>query len=293
MLHTKPVLTVSLLSVCFCAQAAIVQGDFTNSLDLPATRPAGPKVWQTLAQPVGSGVELNATASTLIANPSSWRGGEVDVDLDPATQILTLTAKDALDFETANFTISQIQFDATDEITGITLLNNGLTDPSVVPTLSHTANSVSIVFDTNPYAFDFIPGATAQFQLTTKVIAPPLALTTPTLPTGTQGQAYSAPLAATGGSMPYSWAASGLPAGLVVDPATGAITGTPTASGTFAVVVTVTDGAGQTQTANLSVLVNAPVVAPSVQPVPSLGGVGLGVLAALAAATGLRRRKRS
>ncbi len=42
----------------------------------------------------------------------------------------------------------------------------------------------------------------------------------------------------------FTWAASGLPAGLSIDPASGTISGTPTTAGTSSVTVTATDGAG-------------------------------------------------
>src|SRR5580704_1570739 len=57
-----------------------------------------------------------------------------------------------------------------------------------------------------------------------------LSISTSSLPTGQTGVAYSAVLAATGGTPPYMWSlASGtLPAGLTLNASTGAITGTPT-----------------------------------------------------------------
>ncbi len=61
---------------------------------------------------------------------------------------------------------------------------------------------------------------------------PPAALTlsTSSLPTGQIGVAYSAVLAATGGTPPYMWSITSgtLPAGLMLNASTGAITGTPT-----------------------------------------------------------------
>jgi len=53
-----------------------------------------------------------------------------------------------------------------------------------------------------------------------------------------------------------------LPAGLVLDPATGAITGTPQVSGTFAVIVAATNanGAGQPVTLTLTINPSAQIV---------------------------------
>jgi hypothetical protein len=66
-----------------------------------------------------------------------------------------------------------------------------------------------------------------------------LAVSTASLPGGTVGTAYSVTLAATGGTSPYTWSATGLPAGLIQSG--GVISGTPTAAGTSSVIVTVTD----------------------------------------------------
>ena len=57
-----------------------------------------------------------------------------------------------------------------------------------------------------------------------------LAITTTSLPEAKVGDAYSATLAASGGQPPYTWGATGLPAGLSCSTA-GVISGNPTASG--------------------------------------------------------------
>ena len=95
---------------------------------------------------------------------------------------------------------------------------------------------------------------TATATLTITVSAPPLSITTGSLPTGTVRTAYSATLVASGGTGAVSWAASGLPAGLTINSLTGTISGTPTASGTFPVTLTAT--AGTTATASLSIVIN-------------------------------------
>ncbi|PNH85247.1 S-layer homology domain-containing protein [Arthrobacter sp. AFG20] len=75
---------------------------------------------------------------------------------------------------------------------------------------------------------------------------PKLAITNTQLPQGTTGKAYSLQLTATGGTAPYSWRVSlgTLPGGLRLDPATGTISGTPTAEGTKSVTVAVADSDG-------------------------------------------------
>jgi hypothetical protein len=50
----------------------------------------------------------------------------------------------------------------------------------------------------------------------------------------------------------FTWAATGLPTGLSITPATGAITGTPTVAGTYTVNVTATDGSGYSGSASFT-----------------------------------------
>ncbi|MBO0981310.1 S8 family peptidase [Microbacterium sp. SD291] len=58
---------------------------------------------------------------------------------------------------------------------------------------------------------------------------------------GKVGQAVNLAVSATGGTAPYAFSATGLPAGLAISASTGAITGTPTAAATSNVTVTVKD----------------------------------------------------
>jgi Putative Ig domain len=88
-----------------------------------------------------------------------------------------------------------------------------------------------------------------------------VSITTTSLPTGYQGTAYtSTQLAATGGAgTPYTWTwvaggGSSLPPGLNLSTA-GLISGTPTASGTYSVVITAKDSANNTAQATFSILV--------------------------------------
>ena len=68
----------------------------------------------------------------------------------------------------------------------------------------------------------------------------------------TTGTAVNLPLSASGGTAPYSWTASGLPAGLSISASTGTISGTASTAGTSNVTVTATDSAAHSGTASFS-----------------------------------------
>ncbi|QIL38957.1 T9SS type B sorting domain-containing protein [Pedobacter sp. HDW13] len=107
-------------------------------------------------------------------------------------------------------------------------------------------------------------GNTLTSSYTVK-ITDPLLLPAATLADGTTGTAYTTQVipAATGGTTPYTYSATGLPPGLTFNPSTRAITGTPTTAGTYTVPVTVTDADGKTVTTNYSIKVNNPLLLPA------------------------------
>jgi len=92
--------------------------------------------------------------------------------------------------------------------------------------------------------------STFNISITAAATAPQI--TTSALPNGTVQLAYRAPLAATGGTPPYSWSviSGSLPPGLALGASTGAITGTPTASGQYSFTLQVKDSAASPQTAS-------------------------------------------
>ena len=101
-------------------------------------------------------------------------------------------------------------------------------------------------------------GATASQPFSLVVngpVAATQAIATKALTTGTPATSF-VPVTASGGVPPYSFSAS-LPAGLTINPTTGAITGTPAAaSAASTVTVTATDSVGATATAGFSLTVN-------------------------------------
>jgi alpha-tubulin suppressor-like RCC1 family protein len=88
-------------------------------------------------------------------------------------------------------------------------------------------------------------GATADF---TVAQVADLAVLSNSLPLAQVGVPYTTYAAAAGGVGGYMWSASGLPPGLSIDAASGLISGTPSAAGTSAVVLAVSDVFGVSAT---------------------------------------------
>lgn len=92
-------------------------------------------------------------------------------------------------------------------------------------------------------------------------VEPPPTITTTTLPSGSIGAAYSGQVVATGGVPPLAWTISSgnLPAGLALANSTNDtvnITGKPTSNGPSSFTIKVTDAAGETATAPLTIVIS-------------------------------------
>jgi large repetitive protein len=101
-------------------------------------------------------------------------------------------------------------------------------------------------------------GTRTDSQTYAMTVVQPLAVTPPAATPAEVNRPFNLTLAATGGKQAYAWSVATdapLPAGLALDTATGAITGTPTAAGATTSKVTVTDALGLTSTVNLDLAV--------------------------------------
>jgi hypothetical protein len=111
---------------------------------------------------------------------------------------------------------------------------------------------------------------TAQKVLTFTVGLPPVEIVTSALPAATKGVICNQQLNAAGGKPPYTWSvtAGALPGGLGLAAATGIISGTPNATGSFSFTVTATDADSHTASKPFSITVAAPPL--SVAAIPAL-----------------------
>jgi tRNA A-37 threonylcarbamoyl transferase component Bud32 len=132
---------------------------------------------------------------------------------------------------------------------------------SGTPTAAGTSTITVTVTDTAS------PAQTATGTFTLTISPPPLTLAGGALTGGKVRVAYSATVAAAGGTGTKTYTATNLPPGLAIGAASGTISGTPTTAGTFAVSVKVTDTASPAQTATGTyTIVIAPAVVPSTPP---------------------------
>lgn len=159
--------------------------------------------------------------------------------------------------------------------------------PTLPPNLSFNQTTGAITGTpaapgTNSYTFTLrdssSPTQTVQkvLSLTINSAPPVLSITTTSLPGGNVGQAYSQPVVATGGTLPLTWAivVGTLPQNLSLNPSTGVISGTPTATGNSSFTIQVSDVGGQVDTQPLSILIG-PAVPPTIT-TTSLPGATVG-----------------
>jgi large repetitive protein len=200
----------------------------------------------------------NTTASFQAMNPGGSLSNTVVVNILAAPSISSATPNP---FPGGGLTVNGLNFTNT-----MTVLFNGTPlSTAFVSATRLTAVAPPALFASSGNSALISVRTTDNFTTAAVSIAlSTVQITTASLPQATGLQPYSAKLAATGGTSPYLWSASGLPSGLSVNAQTGDITGTPTTFGAFQVLVTATDSFGAAATARLTLNVSAPAPPPQI-----------------------------
>ncbi|HXW55877.1 MAG TPA: putative Ig domain-containing protein, partial [Candidatus Cybelea sp.] len=279
------------------------------SATLQANGGTTPYSWSVTAGSLPTGLSLTASTGAISGMPSASGSFPFTVQVkDSSSPAQTATANLSISIGTSAaplaITTSSLPSGTQGAAYSATLAASGGTSPYTWSETGALPAGVSLsasgVFSGTPTAsgtFSFTvqvkdssspaQTATANLSISIGTTAAPLAISTSSLPSGTQGAAYSATLAASGGTSPYTWSETGaLPAGVSLS-ASGVFSGTPTASGTFSFTVQVKDSSSQTATTKLSISIGtttAP-LAISTSSLPS-GTQGAAYSATLAASGG-------
>ncbi|EOU9538896.1 autotransporter domain-containing protein [Cronobacter dublinensis] len=122
-------------------------------------------------------------------------------------------------------------------------------------------------------------GDSADATVSLTILAPMTVTIAPAsgaLPAATAGSAWSQTLSATGGSAPYTWTAHGLPAGISLNAATGALSGTPTTAGSFTFSVAAKEAGNVSATASYTLVVGAVTPGVTLAVTPAAGALPAG-----------------
>jgi hypothetical protein len=121
------------------------------------------------------------------------------------------------------------------------------------------------------FAVDVTDGdsRTSRKSLAITVTPAPLSVNASTSFDAIKGTAFSYLPTASGGTQPYTWsiATGALPAGLALNASTGALSGTPSQSGTFGFALSVRDQSGATASASIQIRVIDPETIPLIKKV--------------------------
>jgi len=261
------------------------------SATLTSTGGATPITWAVTTGSLPTGLVLNTVTGAITGTPSTAGTSNFTVTAtDSSTPALT-------DTKALSITVIPVLSITTSS------LPNGITSTAYSATLASTGGSGAVAWSvtvgtvpvglslnaatgaitgtpttagTSNFTVQAADSGTPQQKVTKALsitIVQALVITNSSLPSGAVNSIYSATLTSSGGTPAVTWAVTvgTLPAGLTLNAATGAITGTPTTAGTSNFTVQATDSGTPQQivTKALMVVINPVLSITTTSPMPS------------------------
>ena len=280
------------LTITSAVSAQAVQGQ-AFTMPLAATGGSSPYTWTVTAGALPQGLSLNRESGLLAGVAVASGAATCTVTVSDAQsrhdeRVMTITVLPppvtALEMTTAQLAAGQQGAAYSQPLAAVggkppyvwsmvegslpagLALNAAAGAISGMPSVSGTFNITLAVNDADAH--------TARRAFTLTINAPQLTMQLATLVEASVGQAFSYQPAAAGGRQPYAWAATAgaLPAGLTLNGASGLISGTPTAAGSFVVGITVRDPDSRSVNGTLTIKVTDPATIPAINSVKYKGG---------------------
>jgi len=171
------ILSAVILGYAGSANAAVISGDFRTVAD-NSYYPADTIIYERIGASIQAGFEL--TAADLKKTPYSFSSGQVNMDFNPITNILTLVSKDLQNADSFIASINNILFDLPGQkITGIKVISDNIIVPEdpeqplpLITNFSYTDNSILLSYAPTRGEFYF-NGGTSEFQIYTSAAPVP------------------------------------------------------------------------------------------------------------------------
>ncbi|MGX0000719.1 autotransporter domain-containing protein [Pantoea piersonii] len=259
------------LSPSFSASASSYSASVASSVSSVTVTPVVTESHATVTVDGTAVTSGSASRSVSLAAGSTTSISVVVTAQDGTTRAYTLSVTRAEAAPVSSGSAATVAANSTNNVISLSLSGGTATSVTLVSTPAHGSAAVSgtTVIYTPAAGYSgsdsFIwnasnSGGTSADATVSLTVTPPVLAVAPAsgaLNAATVGNAWSQSLTASGGTLPWTWSVTALPAGITLDATTGTLSGTPSAAGSYSFQVTATDANGATGSASYTLVVSA------------------------------------